>query len=82
MQNEVQAISYVAKQDPAAIAGLLVIGCSSVLFIHIRLKMIRADYKTSYTFFRRALSVNDWDTPAQYLKLRTKHNWSPWPPIR
>jgi hypothetical protein len=42
MQNEVQAISYMAKHGPAAIAALLPIGCSSVLFIHIELKMIRA----------------------------------------
>jgi hypothetical protein len=79
MQNEVQAISYVAKHDPAAIAGLLLIGCSSVLFIHIQLKLIRAGYKTSYTFFRRAFTANDWGTPSQYLKVRAKHSWSPWP---
>ena len=50
MQNEIQAVSYMAKHDPAVIAGLLLIGCSPVLFIHIQLKMIRAATK------RRTLS--------------------------
>ena len=80
MQNELQAMSYLARHDPAAIGGLFLIGCSSALFIHIQLKMIRAGYKTSYTFFGlKPFRANGWDTPAQYLKIRSKHSWSPWP---
>jgi hypothetical protein len=79
MQNEIQAVSYVAKHDPAVVAGLVLIGSSSVLFIHIQLKMIRAGYRTSYLFFGKPLSWNGWDTPAKYLKVRDKHDWSPWP---
>ena len=79
MQNEIQAVSYLAKHDPAVVGGLLLIGTSSVLFIHIQLKMIRAGYKTSYSFFGRPFSLNGWDTPAHYLKVHSKHDWSPWP---
>jgi hypothetical protein len=78
MQGEIQAISYATRHDPAAVAGLLLIGCSSVLFIHIQFKMIRAGYKTSYTFLRLNIA-NGWDTPSQYLRVRAKHSWSPWP---
>jgi hypothetical protein len=79
MQNEIQAVSYMAKHDPAVIIGLLLIVCSNALFIHIQLKMVRAGYQTSYTFFRSSSRLNGWDTPGQYLKVRAKHDWSPWP---
>jgi hypothetical protein len=78
-ENNFQSIVYMAQHDPAVIAGLLLIGGAGVLFIHIQLKMIRAGYKTSYAFFGKPLSMNGWDMPVQYLKLRAKHDWSPWP---
>jgi hypothetical protein len=79
VQTEIQAISYMARHDPAAIAGFLLIGSASVLFIHIQLKMIRAGYKTSYSFFGKLIVENGWDTPAKYMKVRANHGWSPWP---
>jgi hypothetical protein len=79
MQNEIQAISYMLKQDPAAVAGFLLIGSSGVLYIHVQLKMVRAGYETSFDVLRGPLSSKGLETPAQYLKLRTKHGWSPWP---
>jgi hypothetical protein len=78
-ENDFKPIVYMAHHDPAVIFGLLLIGCSAVFFIHIQLKMIKAGYKTSYTFFRRPLSPNGWDTAGQYLKVRSEHNWSPLP---
>jgi hypothetical protein len=78
-ENDFKPIMYMAQHDPAVIAGLLLIGSAAVLFIHIQLKMIRAGYKTSYTFFQKPLGANGWDTPGQYLKVRGKHGWSPWP---
>lgn len=54
MQNEIQAISYMLKQDPAAVAGFLLIGSSGVLYIHVQLKMVRAGYKTSFDVLRAA----------------------------
>lgn len=79
MDENLKMFVYMAKQDPAVIAGFLLIGCSSVLFIHIQLKMMRAGYGTSYTFFGKPFSRNGWDTPSHYLKVRMKHDWSPWP---
>ncbi len=79
MREMLSPIAYMARHDPAAIVGLLLIGAFAVLFIQIQLKMIRAGYKTSYTFIGKPLAANGWDTPAQYLKVCAKHGWSPWP---
>jgi hypothetical protein len=79
VQNEIQAVSDIAKHDPAAVAGLLLIGSSSVLYIHVQLRMVRAGYKTSFDVLRGPLSAKGLETPTQYLKVRAKHGWSPWP---
>lgn len=79
MQNEIQALSYMAKHDPAVVAGFLLIGSSSVLYFHVQLKMVRAGYKTSFDVLRGPLSAKGLETSTQYLKVRAKHGWSPWP---
>jgi hypothetical protein len=67
------------KHDPTVVAGFLFIGCSSVLYIHVQIKMVRAGYRTSFDVLRGPLSAKGMDTPTQYLKVRAKHDWSPWP---
>jgi hypothetical protein len=79
MREVFSPIAYMAREDPAAIAGVLLIGISGVLFIHIQLKMLRAGYKTSFTSTRMLFIARGWDTPGQYLKICEKHGWSPWP---
>lgn len=79
MQNEIQALSYMVRHDPAVVAGLLLIGSSSVLYIHVQLKMVRAGYKTSFDVLRGPLSTKGLDTPKQYPKVRAKQGWSPLP---
>jgi hypothetical protein len=79
MQNEIQALSYMAKHDPAVVAGWVLLGSSSVLYIHVELKMVSAGYKTSFDFLRGPLSSKGLETPTQYLKVHAKHGWSPWP---
>jgi hypothetical protein len=63
-------IAYMARHDPAAIVGLLLIAGAGVLFFRIQLKLIRAGYP---------MRANGWETPTHYLKVRAKHGWSPWP---
>lgn len=79
MQNEIQAVTYMAKHDPAVIAGLLLIGSSLVFYIHVQLKMVRAGYKTSFDVLRGPLSAKGLETSRQYLKVRSEERWSPWP---
>lgn len=80
MQNEIQALSYMAKHDPAAVAGWVLIGCSSVLYIHVELKMVKARYKTSFDVLRGPLSSKGaFHTFTQYLEVCGKQRWSPYP---
>jgi hypothetical protein len=79
VQESVQTVVAAAKQYPTPISGLLFIGISAILFFHIQLMMTRAGYKTSYAFFKNPWTTNGWDTPTEYLKIRAKHGWSPWP---
>jgi hypothetical protein len=80
MQNEIQALSYMAKHDPAAVAGWVLIGCSSVLYMHVELKMVKARYKTSFDVLRGPLSSKGaFHTFPRYLKVCGKQCWSPWP---
>jgi hypothetical protein len=79
MQNEIQALSYMVQHDPAVVAGFLLIGASSVFYIHVQLKMVRAGYKTSFDVLKGPLSAKGLETPTRYLKVRAKEGWSPWP---
>lgn len=63
------------QHDPLAVLGFSLIAAFSVLFIHIQFKMREIGYKT-YPLFARPW---DWGLPNQYLKVRAKYNWSPWP---
>jgi hypothetical protein len=78
LQNS-RMILEMTRHDPAVVLGFFLAGASGIMFFHIQLKMIRAGYKTSYTFFGKPFSPNGWDTPLEYLKIRSKHDWSPWP---
>jgi hypothetical protein len=47
----------------------------SILFIHIQFKMSEVGYKT-YALMARPYGHK---LPGEYLKIREKHGWSPWP---
>lgn len=65
-----QTIVEMARHDPAAVAGFLLIGASSVLFFPIAMKLSRAGH---------SISANGLGVPFTYLKVRAKHDWTPWP---
>lgn len=73
MQGNLQQISYMVTHDPIVIVGFLLVGAAGFLFIHVQLKMSRAGYKT-YLW-----SAKKWEAPTEYLRVRAKHGWSPWP---
>jgi hypothetical protein len=73
MPGNLHQISYMVRRDPIAVAGFLLIGTAGFLFIHLQLKMTRAGYKT-YLW-----SAKKWETPTEYLRVRARHGWSPWP---
>jgi hypothetical protein len=53
----------------------LLIFTFSVLFVHIQFKMREVGYRT-YPLFARP---RDWGLPAEYLRIRKRRGWSPWP---
>jgi len=65
-----------ARHDPAAIVGILLLGAAGFLFVHVDLKMLRAGHEISKTLLGR---WNRWDVLSKYLKVRAEHGWSPWP---
>jgi len=77
MQSEIHALAYMAQHDPAVIAGLLLVGCSSALYFHVQLTMLRAGYIRPKDFLGGPQS--GWDTSAKYLKACGNRAWSPWP---
>jgi hypothetical protein len=64
-----------ARHDPAAILGFLLIGAFAVLFFRVQSKMQKAGYKTYEVF----VSSRKWGLPADYLRIRKQQGWSPWP---
>jgi hypothetical protein len=74
-QENLRAIIYMAKHDPLAILGFLLIGSFSVLFFHIQNKMQTIGYKPHY--FHALLY--DGKLPIEYLKVRKQHGWPAWP---
>lgn len=75
MKDSISAMTYMVRHDPWPILGFILLGMFAVLFVHIQFKMREIGYKT-YPLFARP---SDWGLPTQYLKVRTKHNWSAWP---
>ena len=65
-----------ARHDPAAIVGILLLGAAGFLFVHVELKMLRARHENSKTLLGR---WTRWDVLSKYLKVRAEHGWSPWP---
>jgi hypothetical protein len=75
MPQNFRDLVYMTRHDPMVVVGLLLVGVSSILFIHIQFKMRSVGFKT-YPMFTRP---SDWGLPSKYLKIRCEHGWSPWP---
>ncbi|HTZ74517.1 MAG TPA: hypothetical protein VMB47_11395 [Candidatus Aquilonibacter sp.] len=75
MGDNLRILLYMARHDPMVVIGFLLIGTFSILFAHIQFKMRSVGYKT-YPLVSRP---SDWGLPAEYLKIRSRNGWSPWP---
>jgi len=69
-----------ATHDPAVIAGWILIGSSSVLYIHVELKMVKAGHKTPFEVLSGPLSSKGAiRTFTRYLRVCIERCWPPWP---
>jgi hypothetical protein len=75
MRQGLYVIAEGIRREPFAIVGFLLLGAFSVLFAHIQFKMRDAGYNTNPLASR----PRDWKLPAEYLRIRDQHRWSPWP---
>lgn len=75
MTEAFRAFVEMTCDDPMVVLGFALLGTFSVLFVHILFKMRSVGYNTNPLFSR----PSDWALPAEYLKLRAQHGWSPWP---
>jgi hypothetical protein len=64
-----------ARHDPAAILGFVLIFAFGALFFHVQFKMQKAGYKAYEVF----VSSREWGLPAEYLRIRKQRGWSPCP---
>jgi hypothetical protein len=78
-QTNFEQVVYMAKHDPAGLAGFLLIGGAGVLLAHIQFMMVRTGYKTSAAYLVKPWGANGRGTASEYLKVRARHDWSPWP---
>ncbi|HUJ32154.1 MAG TPA: hypothetical protein VLY23_12795 [Candidatus Acidoferrum sp.] len=70
MQENLRMIAEMLRHDPAVVLGFVFIGIQGVLFAHVQLKLTRAGYKFRWI---------SWNTVLEYLRVRAKHGWLPWP---
>ena len=72
-KSNLQAIAYMLRHDPAVVTGFSLMGLTGFLFFHLQYKVDKAGVKTNY------LSLEKWNAQSQYLQIRSRHGWSPWP---
>jgi hypothetical protein len=75
MGENLHMVLEVARHDPALVLGFLLVALYAALFIHIELKMREAGYKPNP--FTHAIEYHG--LPLEYLRIRQKYGWSPWP---
>jgi hypothetical protein len=75
MRDTFHAIFYMARRDPLAILGFVLLVFFAVFFAHVQFKMKGIGVKTNPVFAR----PRDLGLPAGYLRVRAEHGWSPWP---
>ncbi|HKS67895.1 MAG TPA: hypothetical protein VJR26_11710 [Candidatus Acidoferrales bacterium] len=75
MQQNWQMILEMVRHDPAGVLGFGFLGAFGALFVHIQIKMRSVGYQT----YPLSHDLKDYRLPFEYLRIRAKHGWSPWP---
>lgn len=76
MTENWRLLSYMIHKNPLVISGLLLIGVSGFLAMHMELKIVRSGGAFPYS---KWLTRRGHDVVWEYLKLGSQHHWSPWP---
>jgi hypothetical protein len=79
MNDNLKMFLYMVRHDPAVVVGLALIGAASTLFFHVTLKLSRVGFRSYVVFKPPLVFASNWAIPGEYLKVRRKYGWSPWP---
>lgn len=79
MSETLRTLAYMVRHDPAVVVGLALIGAASTLFFHLTLKLSRAGFRSYVVFKPPLVLASNGAIPGEYLKVRRKYGWSPWP---
>ena len=72
MNDNLRLLAYILQHDPALAGGVLLLGCSAALHYVLYLRL--RDTGRSYIAFNLLSTVL-----SDYLRLRSRQGWSPWP---
>jgi len=79
MNDNLKMFLYMVRHDPAVVVGLALIGAASTLFFHVTLKLSRVGFRSYVVFKPPLVLASNWAIPGEYLRVRRKYGWSPWP---
>jgi hypothetical protein len=75
MRENVNTVLYIVRHNPLLLLGLGLVAVFLLLLAYIKFKLKDSGYGTAPLFFH----PRDWELPADYLQVQSKHGWSPWP---
>jgi hypothetical protein len=75
MRENANTVLYIVRHNPLLLLGLGLVAVFLLLLAYIKFKLKDSEYGTAPLFFH----PRDWELPTDYLKVQSKHGWSPWP---
>ena len=75
MRENVNIVLYVVRHNLLLLSGLGLVAVFLLLLAYIKSKQKDSGYGTAPFFFH----PGDWELPADYRAVQSKHGWSPWP---
>jgi hypothetical protein len=75
MRQNVNTVLYIGRHNELLLLGLSLVAVFLLLLAYIKFKLKDSGYGTPPLFFH----PHDWELPADYREVRSRHGWSPWP---
>ena len=75
MRENVNTVLYIVRNNLFFLLGLGLVAVFLLLLAYIKFKLKDSGYGTAPLFFH----PRDWELPADYRAVQSKHGWSPWP---
>ena len=75
MRENANIVLYIVRHNSLLLLGLGLVAVFLLLLAYIKFKLKDSGYGTASLFFH----PRDGELPADYLKVQSKHGWSPWP---